>query len=101
MPSLKKDYDKKKLKNYKFAYFTHRKARRKFTKKKQLHGNLQGKIDKLQNTFMYFKSEFTNKFETFENIFQTYADVTNKPITINTNNKLSEVNEKIFLENEQ
>ena len=50
---------------------------------------------------MYFKSEFTNKFETFENIFQTYADVTNKSITINTNNKLSEVNEKIYLENEQ
>ena len=100
MPSLKKDYDKKKLKNKKFAYFKHIKARRKFTKK-QLQGNLQGKIDKLQNTLKDFKSEFTNKFETFVNIFQTYADVTNKPITINTNNKLSEVTEKTCLEHEQ
>ena len=45
---------------------------------------------------MDFKSEFTNKFEKLEK-FTTYADVTNKLIKTNINNKLSvELRKKIL-----
>ena len=41
--------------------------------KKQLHGNLEEKIDKLQNRLMDFKNEFINKFEKFgKNIYNIF-----------------------------
>ena len=84
---LKKDYDNIKVEEPEICIVeTHK--RQEEIHKKQFHGNLQGKIDKLQNTLVDFKCEFTNKVETFENIFQTYADVSNKSIAINTYNEL-------------
>ena len=66
---------------------------------------MEEKINTLQKSFLDFKNEFVNKFNSFETKFKLYADViqSNKPNKLLTDisSKLNAVTEKMELETKQ
>ena len=78
--NLKKDYEKK-IKKLKISIVKTQKTHEEVHKKQLTKNSLEEKISLLHESLMKFKSEFSSKFENFENKNSTYAERSNNSIT--------------------